>query len=512
MEALDFRSVSVASLSEMVRTGAVSSRELVTLALERIDVLDPHINAFVAVDEAGALRQAAAADDDIANGRIRPLSGIPFAVKDLEDATGFVTSSGTATRAGDPPSRRDSVLVHRLKKAGAIVVGKTNAPELGLKPLTDNPTFGITRNPWNLERTPGGSSGGSSAAVAAGLVPFATGSDGGGSIRIPSAVTGLSGMKPTLGRVPMGDPSAPGWQFLSTRGPMARRIADVALLLDLVVGPDGHDPSSLPSTDGAWAPLLSAPPPRRVAWCPTLGYATVDSEIASICESAVHLLASAGTEVVTFDSVFDVDPGPAIGAMVSTFIRRTVEPYRGTPSWNRLDPMVALSAEMSRLTIGILDLVDAQDFCHRLSWQLADVFEQVDLLLCPTVCGTTPPCTGQISVDEVLRLFGLPDSGPVVESGGLPAVLDWLRSVEPLDLPMGTINGQLVSDWTRLTQPFNMTRSPAGTVCAGLTSDGMPVGLQVVGPWLGDLSVLQAVAYLEQALEPPQCPDLVGNV
>jgi len=508
MDALDFRSVSLHSLIASVRGGEVSSRELVAGALDRIDAFNPDLNAFVAVDADRALAEAARADDDVAHGRARPLSGIPFAVKDMEDAAGFVTSSGSAARVNDLPSPRDSLLVHRLREAGAIPIGKTNTPEFGLKPQTDNPTFGITRNPWDLERTPGGSSGGSSAAVASGMVPFATGSDGGGSIRIPSAVTGLTGFKPTLGRVPLGDTSPPGWQFLSTRGPMARRVADIALLLDVVVGPDRRDTTSLPKEGPSWTTALGdAGPPARVAWCPTLGYATVDTEISAICEAAVGRLAEAGTDVHVLEGVFGTDPGPTITALVSSCIRRTIEPWRGTPVWEQLDPLVVLSAEMARFGVDTLGFVAALDQCHRFAWEVAEVFDTVDLLVCPTVCGTTPPCSMPVTVDEVLAQFGLPLDTP----GELPAVLEWLRSIEPLNLPMGTIDGERVLDWTRLTQPFNMTRSPAGTVCAGLTAEGMPVGLQVVGPWLGDVSVLRALSFLERTLEPSVCPGFDGG-
>jgi aspartyl-tRNA(Asn)/glutamyl-tRNA(Gln) amidotransferase subunit A len=509
---LDFWDFTVRQLIGMVESKEISSRELVEGVLRKIEDLNPALNAFVAFDGSRAMEEAAQADEGIAHGRSGPLAGIPFAVKDMEDAAGFVTSFGSATHQNDPPSQRDSLLVRRLRGAGAIVVGKTACPEFGLKPQTDSPAFGITRNPWNLDRTPAGSSGGTVAALAAGIIPFATGSDGGGSIRIPAAVTGLSGFKPTLGRVPMGDPSAPGWNFLSTRGPMARRIGDVAFLLDLVVGSDPHDTRSLPDKTILWADAIASPrPPARVAWCPTLGYAQVDTEIREICEAALKLMADQGTEVVHLDSVFDVDPGPALGAMVSTYIHRLIEPLRDTPMWDRLDPLVVISGEIAKMNVSALDLVAAEDHCHRLSWELAELFEQFDLLLCPTVCGTTPPCLMPMSVAEVMALFGSLDMPTDIDPVFLQSLFEWLQSKEPFNLPLGTIDGSPTLEWTRLTQPFNMTRSPAGTVCAGLTSDGMPVGLQVVGPWLGDLEVLNAIALFEQVLEDLPHPPMINK-
>ena len=433
-----------------------------------------------------------------------PLAGIPIGVKDLEDAAGFVTSSGSATHAGDPPAERDSVLVSRLKDAGAIVVGKTNTPEFGLKPQTDNPTFGITRNPWDLERTPGGSSGGSSAALASGMVPLATGSDGGGSIRIPSAATALSGLKPSLGRVPTADRGAPGWHHLSTRGVMARRIRDVTYALDVVVGPHPRDLRALPDDGRAWSDVVAAPsPPRRVGWSPNLGYARVDREIRDTCEAAVRALAGAGTEVVELETVFDEDPGPSIGALVSTYTRRTIEPYRNTPFWSQLDPLVVIAAEMAAATISAVDLVEAEDACHRFNHRLVDVFEDVDLIVCPTTCGVLPLASMPTTVDALMARFlteGDVDIERLTSGLDLDKLIGWLQGLDALDVPLGTIDGELVLDWSRLTQPFNMTRSPAGTVCAGFTAGGLPIGLQVVGPQHADLAVLEAVAFVEDLL------------
>lgn len=501
----DFRRRSLAEWVGAVRSREVSARELTDTALANIDAWNGKVNAFVAVDAERARAEADAVDARLAAGEtVGPLAGIPIGVKDLEDARGFVTTHGSAAHAGDKPSERDSVLVERLRAAGCVVLGKTNAPEFGLKPQTDNLTFGISRNPWNLDVTPGGSSGGTAAALAAGIVPLATGSDGGGSIRIPSAVCGLSGLKPSLGRVPSGDPNPPGWGALSTKGPMARRIRDVALALDAVVGPCPRDLRSLPAPAAGWSAALESPrPPTRVAWSPTLGHMTVDPEIRAVCEQAVSGLAAAGVEVVEVDRVFTTNPGEVIGALVSSYTRRNIEPYRDTPFWDQLDPLVVVSAEMARATVTGLAMVAAEDGCHRLNWELCDVLDDAQLLLCPTTSGVTPNCFMPATVDELLGLlaqsgvFDMSSIDPAVDIG---AILEWLRTKEPINLPLGTVAGQPVMDWTGMTQAFNLTRSPAGTVCAGFTSGGLPVGLQVVGRQHADMEVLEAVAFLEDML------------
>jgi Asp-tRNA(Asn)/Glu-tRNA(Gln) amidotransferase A subunit family amidase len=458
---MDFRDVTVAELADQVTRGAVSARELVRAALDRIEALDGQLGAFVAVDAESALAEAAAVDERIAAGEdVGPLAGVPLGVKDLEDAAGYVTTRGSACFAGDPPATADSPLVDRMRAAGCVVVGKTNTPELAWKPDTTNALFGSTHNPWDLERVAGGSSGGSAAAVAAGLVPLATGSDGGGSIRIPSAVCGLSGLKPSLGRVPSGGPEPPDWPLLSTRGPMARRVRDLALVLDAVVGPEPTDLASLPLPEASWSrSLADVYPPRKVAWSPTLGYAKIDSEIRAVCEAAVRRLEGLGTEVVEIDTVFPDDPIEDWLALVGTYCSRTLEPFRGGEVWSMIDPGLLAIVEWTGATVTATRFVQALDACHRLNARLVDLFHQVPLLLCPTVAGQTP------------------------------------RLGEG-----GTIDGQPDVNWVRLTYGFNMTRSPAGTVNAGFTPDGMPVGLQIVGPQHGDVVVLRLMCLLEDAL------------
>jgi Asp-tRNA(Asn)/Glu-tRNA(Gln) amidotransferase A subunit family amidase len=459
---MDFRRTTVADIAAQVSERTLGAREVTAEALERIERYDGDVGAFVAVDGDAALAEAAALDERLAAGEdVGPLAGVPLAVKDLEDAAGFVTTHGSVAYAGHPPATADSALVERLRAAGCVVVGKTNTPELGWKADTVNELFGPTRNPWALDRSAGGSSGGSAAALAAGLVPLATGSDGGGSIRIPSAVNGLSGLKPSLGRVPLGGPEPPGWPLLSTRGPMARQIRDVALALDAVVGPDATDLSSLPIPDASWSRSLAGlNPPRRVAWSPTLGYARVDAEVLAVCRAAVDRLADLGTEVLEVDTVFSADPVDDWLAMVGVYTLRELDGHRDDPDvWGRVDPGLVALVEWARSSVTAARFASALDESHRLNLALVELFHRASLLVTPTVAGQTPPVG------------------------------------EP-----GTIDGVADANWVQLTYGFNMTRSPAGTVCAGFTADGMPVGLQVIGPQHADVAVLRLVALLEDTL------------
>jgi Asp-tRNA(Asn)/Glu-tRNA(Gln) amidotransferase A subunit family amidase len=502
---VDFRTRSLAQWSHAVNAREISARELTNAALANIEAHNGDLNAFVALDAESARSQADAIDKRLAAGDVvGPLAGIPIGVKDLENACGFITTYGSAAYINDPPSPRDSVQVQRLRAAGCVVIGKTNTPEFGLKGVTDNASFGITRNPWDTSVTPGGSSGGTAAALTSGMVPLATGSDGGGSIRIPSAACGLSGFKPSLGRVPSGDVTAPSWGALSTKGPMARRTRDVALALDSIVGPYSRDLRSLPAPIAPWSPSLeSVRAPKKVAWSPTLGLTQVDPEIIAACQLALQVLEDNGVEIVEVENVFSTSPRDVINTLVSTYIRRSIEKFRGTPAWDLLDPLVVVTAEMARVSISGLDMATAEDNCHRLNWDLCNVLDEAPLLLCPTTSGITPKCFMPATGDEIIKLLMRIEkfsSTDIDASSSLDDTIDWLRSKEPINQPFGTVAGQPVPDWTVMTQPFNLTRSPAGTVCAGFTSAGLPVGLQIVGRQHADLEVLETMAFLEDHL------------
>lgn len=467
---MDFLTDSVTDLAGAVRSGEVSAKELVGHALDRIDALNPRINAFVALDAEGALAAAAAVDDRRARGEeVGALAGIPIGVKDLEDAAGLPTTHGSVALPVVERAGADSALVARLRQAGAIVVGKTNTPELGWAPQTFNPRFGTTRNPWDLSRTPGGSSGGSAAAIASGMVPLATGSDGGGSLRIPSALCGLSGFKPSLGRVPSGGNEPPDWPLISTKGTMAWRVADLAASLDTVIGPEASDLGSLPTPEASWLRAVDEPGvPLRVVWSPNLGYGLVDTEVADLCRAAVDCLADLGAEVIERTDVFEADPVLDWLTLASSYLGRSLASVRGTPAWDQVTPDLRGMIEAWGGGSAV-DLVKAEDACHALNLRLVSLFHHARLLICPTVAGRAPVCGAQ-----------------------------------------GTINAEENVGWVAFTYPFNMTRSPAGTVCVGRASDGMPVGLQLVGPQHGDLVVLRAMAALEASLRFSARPELAS--
>ena len=460
---MDFRHEHVTDLADRVTRRELSARELTEVALARIEATNGELNAFVALDAEGARAQADEIDRRVAAGDdVGPLAGIPIGVKDTEDAIGFRTTQGSALFADRPPATADSVLVDRLRQAGCVIVGKTNTPEFAWKADTDNEVFGRTANPWSLERSAGGSSGGSAAAVAAGQVPMATGSDGGGSLRIPSALCGLSSIKCSLGRVPAGGPNPPGWADLSSKGVMTRTIRDQALALDSVIGPEPTDLRSLPMPEQSWFDALGdLHLPRKVLWSATLGYAVLDKEIREVCERAIADLEDAGVEVERIDDVFDEDPvvpwlTTALLANARTFAALDPEGTRR----DEIEPALADMVDWARGASGPTSVLEVQDLAHRLNQRLVELLHRAPLLLTPTVAGQTP-------VGEAF----------------------------------GTVHGVEDANWVRYTYPFNLTRSPAGSVCAGFTSDGMPVGLQVVGPQHGDVAVLRMLAALEDLLQ-----------
>ena len=426
-----------------VRAGQVTATAVTEAALARIARLDPALNAITASDPDRTLAQAAEVDARIAAGEILPLAGVPLTVKDTEDTVGYRTTHGSRLFADAAPATRDSVLVARLRAAGCVVVGKTNAPEFATSADTSNLVFGSTRNPYDVDRVAGGSSGGAAVSVASGMVPLATASDGGGSIRIPASACGLPGFKPSLGRVPDGGPQPVDWPLVTTRGVLTRTVADLVAALDVIVGPEPSDLRSLPAPYEPFSVGVGRTPlPRRIAWSPRLGYDWTEPSIVAACTAVVERLADDGVEVVEIDSVFDSEPYEAWGPLVSAYVHRSV----GDRDRSLLTEEVRLGIEdADRLTAR--DLLAAEDTSHRLNLQLITVFETCDLLLTPTLHRDPPRF------------------------------------------------GETVS-WIRATGVFNLTRSPAGTVPVGLSDAGLPVGLQIVGPQHDDVGVLALMAHL----------------
>jgi aspartyl-tRNA(Asn)/glutamyl-tRNA(Gln) amidotransferase subunit A len=450
---------SLLTIAAQVRSGEQTATAIVTESLAAISEINPLFNAFVAIDAERALAEAADIDRRTSAGQESgPLAGVPLAVKDTEDTIGYPTTYGSKLWPEPAVAQRDSILVARLRAAGCVVVGKTNTPELAAKGVTDNPLFGVTLNPFDRERTCGGSSGGSAVAVATGMVPLGTASDGGGSIRIPAAACGIPGFKPSLGRIPDGGPLPVDWGNLTTRGVLTRTVDELLAVLDVIVGAEPTDLRSLPTPALPWSVAVARQEmPKRIGWSPTLGYAEVDPVIERVCVEAVERLAADGIEIVDCPTVFAADPMGPWFTLVASYIGRTVgdrhlaQTDLAQTDLALMDPDVRFFVEYAD-SVTTKQLVDAEDECHRLNLALVEAFEAFDLLLTPTLA-LSPPRVGS--------------------------------------------RGEA---FVRATYPFNLTRSPAGTVPVGHDALGLPVGLQIVGPQHADVAVLHAMRHIEASI------------
>jgi Asp-tRNA(Asn)/Glu-tRNA(Gln) amidotransferase A subunit family amidase len=448
-------------LAAAIRSKKLSPVEVVNAIYARLHKVNPKINAFCTLTEEHARQQAKDSEATVMRGdQLGPLHGVPVSIKDVFLTRGVRTMFGSRIRENFVPEE-DAPAVAKLLAAGAILIGKTTTPEFAFKPVTDSPLTGITRNPWNLNKTSGGSSGGSAAAVAAGIGPIAIGSDAGGSIRLPSSFTGIFGLKPSFGRVAY-YPARP--VPLVHAGPMARTVRDAALMLNVIAGPDERDLYSLPvdatdyltASEGGIRGL-------RVAWSPTLSYAKVDPQVATITESAAKVFDdSLGCKVEAADPGFE-SPWETLSVLM---VMSIALPLRGfLPEWEtRMDPaLVKQIRNVERL--GPTDFGEALAKRFVLWDTTRKFFDRYDLLLTPTV---------PIAAFEAGRLN--PD-GMSVPAGSL--------------LPL--------ADYSPFTYPWNITGQPAASVPCGSTREGLPVGLQIVGRRYADATVLRAAAAFEEA-------------
>jgi aspartyl-tRNA(Asn)/glutamyl-tRNA(Gln) amidotransferase subunit A len=447
-------------LAGSVRTGERSAGEVLDDYLARIEAGNEALNAFVHLDPDGARAAAAAVDEQVAAGEDPgPFAGVPFGVKDLEHCAGMPTSFGSVPFLGRGPVPEDSVHVARLRAAGAVPVGKTAAPEFGTLNFTKTKAWGITRNPWDTERTPGGSSGGSAAAVAAGLVPMATASDGGGSTRIPASFSGLLGMKPSHGRIPH-----PGPQDSQTSvfGLLTTTVADSARHLDVTAGPDDRDRLSLPRPTVRYEELIEGLDVAglRARWTPDLGFARTDPEVAELAGAAAQELAATAGLVLDDEPVhfadavklwlsagamdiwLDLEPGmwPGVADDLTFYSRQSLETTEG---W-----VISRFAEVKKRR-------------EVLTEQAAALFDEVDVLLLPTT------------------------AIPAFAAEGPPRqIVDGEEVVGPMTTPF--------------TMLANLCWNPAVSVPAGLSSEGLPVGLQIVARRHHDEVPLRLARILEQ--------------
>ncbi|OGK77200.1 MAG: amidase [Candidatus Rokubacteria bacterium GWC2_70_16] len=447
------------TLARQIRRKEVSPVAVVDAVLHRIEALQPTVNAFITVTADAAREAARRAEAAVMAGEpLGQLHGVPFSVKDLLFTKGVRTTMGSFIFAEQVPGE-DAVPVRRLREAGAILIGKTTTPEFGHKPLTDSPLFGVTRNPWDLSRTPGGSSGGAAAAVASGQGPLALGTDGGGSIRIPAACCGIVGLKPTLGRVPHVH-QADLFSTSSYIGPMTRTVADAAACLDAIVGFDPGDPYSRPE-----------PPddPRgvevrglRLGWMPRVGNRLVDGETLAACEAAVRHLEGQGARVETVEEDF-----AAFEPIFLVFLQGGLAARIGSHMAKFGDRVAKSLRESVERGAGW----SAVDWGHALG-QRTVVFRRVQALF---------------------RRFDVLVS-PTLSRPALAADHDPFQPITIGGEAAGSIRGA----WYPYTFPFNLSGHPAVSLPCGWSADGLPIGLQIVGPWYGDRRVLALAAHLER--------------
>jgi aspartyl-tRNA(Asn)/glutamyl-tRNA(Gln) amidotransferase subunit A len=452
----EFDLMTATEMRRKIAAKEISPVDVTARALQKAQATKGSLNAFCLLLPEQALAAARAAEDAVMQGKpLGPLHGIPISVKDLIAMGGQPYRFGSRTMEKNV-AEFDAPVVERVKAAGAIIIGKTTTSEFGCKAVGDNPLNGITRNPWKTDKTPGGSSAGAAASVAAGITPLALGTDGGGSVRIPCCFTGLAGIKGQFARVPVYPVSAT--TTLAHVGPMARTMEDAALLFMTIAGYDARDAFSvagpvpdLPAACKAGAKGL------RIAYSRTLGYAKPDPDVTRIIDAAAKKFATLGCEVDHFEFVFDRDPVDIWAAEFYAGAGTRLRPFLETQR-ELIDPAVAeildraLNQDMRKYYAAVFDRYAFREKARQF-------FDRYDLVLSPAL--------------------------PVSSLDAGKNVPDHMR------------HRDLVS-WTYYSYPFNLTGQPAATVCAGVTPDGMPVGLQIAGRAMGEYDVVRACAAFEQ--------------
>jgi aspartyl-tRNA(Asn)/glutamyl-tRNA(Gln) amidotransferase subunit A len=461
----DLCSLSAAELLAGYRSKSFSPVEATRAVLARIEQLNPLLNAFNVVAQEQALAAAKASE---ARWRKRAplglLDGVPVSIKDLLLTRGWPTLRGSRTVDPKGPWNEDAPCVARLREHGAVLLGKTTTPEFGWKGVTDSPLTGITRNPWNPKMTPGGSSGGSAAAVASGMGPLTVGTDGGGSIRIPCSFTGLFGLKPSFGRVPAWPLSPMG--TVAHIGPMTRTVADAALMLNVLALPDARDWHALPHEPRDFrVGLEDGVKGLRIAYSADLGYAKVEREIAELVRKAVKRFAELGARVEQADPGFE-NAGPIFAAhwfAGAAAIIRAIPPAK-----RRLVDPGLLEVARQGAKISTMDYLAAVQQRGALGTLMNRFHEKYDLLVTPTL-----PLAAFEAGKEVAHV----------------------------------LREKRWTDWSPFSYPFNLTQQPAASIPCGLTKKGLPVGLHIVGPRYADALVLRAARAFE-ATTPIRMPDL----
>ena len=451
---------SAGALLEAYRRRTLSPVEAAGAVLARIEALNPRLNAFCLVSDR-IMSEAKASEERWTAGAPKGLlDGVPVSVKDLLLTRGWPTLRGSKTIDPQGPWTDDAPAVARLREHGALLLGKTTTPEFGWKGVTDSALCGVTRNPWNPAKTPGGSSGGAAAALASGMGPLALGTDGGGSIRIPASFSGVFGLKATFGRVPAWPVSPFG--TVAHVGPMSRDVADAALLLNVIAQPDARDWHALPYEPRDWRQGLEhGVQDLRIAYSAALGYAKVDAEVAAIVAEAARTFAELGARVEARDPGFE----NAEPLFRTHWFAGAAALARTLKSKADVDPGL-LEVAAAGETIGAAELLDAQQRRAALGAHMNLFHREFDLLLTPTL------------------------AVPAFDAG--------------LECPPGNARW---TDWTPFTFPFNLTGQPAASIPCGFTAAGLPVGLHIVGPRYGEALVLRAARAFETARPITRRPD-----
>lgn len=456
-------SVPASEQHRLIADKQISPVELTAMYLERIERLDPQLNAYLTVARDEAMATAQEAENAVMRGDATgALHGVPISIKDLEMTKGMRSTSGSLPFKDRIPEA-DSIVVERVKAAGAIILGKTNTPEFGHRGTTENLLADACRNPWNTDRTPGGSSGGAAAAVAAGLCALATGSDGGGSIRIPASFCGVYGIKPTQGRVPRysGVPAVPVANQISQSGPITRTVRDAAILLQALAGHDARDTGSLRQPPGDYTAALERDiDGLRIGWSADYGYAPVDPEVVDICGNAARAFETLGCNVEesglalnspqeAFRVIFASNTYAASGYLLSENAHELTDYFR-----EAMEFAATLAAADYARALGEIDAMRAQ---------FDALFERYDLLLSPT-----------------MAVPAFPIERHPAQIGG--------RAVDPF------------FGYLPFTYPINAIGHPAASVPCGFSSDGMPIGLHIIGRKYDEETVLAASAAFERAM------------
>src|SRR5215469_11627055 len=465
---IDVAYTSSLTLLDRYRRRALSPVEATRAILKRLEALQAKISAFCVIDYEGALAAARESERRWSLGEpVGQLDGVPVTIKDLILARGFPTLRGSHLVDRDQEWTEDAPSTARLREAGAVILGKTTTPEFGWKALGDSPLTGITRNPWDLSRTPGGSSTGAAAACAGGIGPLHVGSDGAGSIRIPCAFTGIFGLKPSFGLVPAYPLSAMG--LLAHIGPLARTVRDAALMLNVLSRPDHRDSYALPPVDRDYFDGLEGGVRGwHIAYSPTLGYAKVDPEIEAVVAGAVRQFEEMGAIVEEIETIFP-SPRDALFALWAAGAATLLSAHRADQR-ALVDPgLVETAADGER--ISAVDYLGADLVRTALGQTMAAFHLKYDLLLTPMMPIPALP-VGQDLND------------PATER-------HWI-------------------DWSPFSYPFNMTRQPAASIRCGLTRAGLPIGLQIVGPLYADARVLRAARAFETT-QPERQPPLAAR-